>query len=151
MKFYLVRHGEAVAENIDGERPLSRAGREEVAQVARLAVKKNVQVSTIFHSGILRARQTAEILAERLRPPQGIAPMQGLLPQDDPAWAAAELAAAQDPIMLVGHLPYMGRLAAHLVTGDSDREIVAFAPATLVCCAHEALLWHVEWILAPLS
>lgn len=146
-----MRHGEAVSENIDGERPLSRAGRDEVAQVARLAMEKSVRVSTIFHSGLLRARQTAEIMAEHLRPPQGIAPMQGLLPQDDPAWAAAELAAAQDSIMLVGHLPYMGRLVAHLVTGDSDREIVDFAPATLVCCAHEASRWNVDWILAPLS
>ena len=145
-----MRHGTAVSENIDGERPLSRAGQGEVVQVARLAVQIGVRVATIFHSGILRARQTAEIMAEHLRP-QEIAAMQGLLPQDDPAWGAAELAAAKDSIMLVGHLPYMSRLVAHLVTGDSDGEIVAFAPATLVCCTHEASLWNVEWILAPLS
>ena len=61
--------------------------------MALMAVAKNVQVSAIFHSGILRARQTAEILAEHLQFNLGVKQLSGLLPQDDPAVAKGELEA----------------------------------------------------------
>ena len=67
MNIYLVRHGEAVSEKLDPKRPLTSSGREEVQRIGRLAAAKNVKVSAIFHSGILRAKQTAEILAEHLQ------------------------------------------------------------------------------------
>ena len=75
--------------------------------------------------------------------------MSGLLPQDDPAPAAAALATAQESVMLVGHLPFMNRLGALLVTGDPDRDVIDFTPATIVCCAQEPSGWSVKWILAP--
>ena len=51
--------------------------------------------------------------------------------------------------MLVGHLPFMNRLGALLVTGDPDRDVIDFTPATIVCCAPEPSGWSVKWILAP--
>src|SRR5437764_12980942 len=95
MEFYLVRHGEAVSENQDPERPLTQAGRQDMEQVARLASARNVQVSVIFHSGILRAKETAEILAAHLHPALGVKQIDSLLPQDDPKVAKAELDTAQ--------------------------------------------------------
>jgi len=59
--------------------------------MALMAVAKNVQVSAIFHSGILRAKQTAEILAEHLQFNLGVEQLSGLLPQDDPAVAKGSL------------------------------------------------------------
>jgi phosphohistidine phosphatase len=115
LDFSLVRHGEAVSEGIDPKRPLSALGREDVVRVARLAVEKQVRVSAIYHSGILRAQQTADILGERLHPPSGVSALSGLQPMDDPASAAAELATATEPIMLVGHMPFMARLSAPTV------------------------------------
>ena len=75
--------------------------------------------------------------------------MSGLLPEDDPAVVQAELATAQESIMLVGHLPYMKRLAALLVTGDPERAVIDFSPATMVCCSQEPTGWKIKWILAP--
>ncbi len=149
MNFYLVRHGDAVSEAVDPRRPLSRIGQADVEQLARAAAARNVQVSAILHSGILRAQQTAEILAAHLASVAEVRPTSGLSPEDDPAIAKAELEAVEQPVMLVGHLPHMSRLKALLIHGDSEREAVGFAPATMVCVAHEDRKWKFAWLLAP--
>ena len=58
---YLVQHGEAVAESVDPNRPLSGPGRVTVEQVAAWAAWQGVKVDQIRHSGKLRAEQTAAI------------------------------------------------------------------------------------------
>jgi phosphohistidine phosphatase len=146
---YVVRHGEAVSEKQDPQRPLSPSGREEVERVARMAAAKNVQVSAIFHSGILRARQTAEILAESLRCTSAVQPLSGLRPQDDPAIVKAEIEAAESPIMLVGHLPHLDRLVALLLGGDTESQAMEFPPATMVCCSNDTSKWKISWTLTP--
>ena len=151
VNFYLVRHGDALSASENPERPLSPTGREAVARVAGLARERQAQVSVIYHSGILRAQQTAEILAQYLEPTEGVTAISGLLPDDDPAMGQAQLEAATEPVMLVGHLPYMRRLAALLVNGDPERPVVDFAPADLICCSKKHLRWRINWHLAPPS
>ncbi len=146
---YLVRHGDAVPAAENSERPLSPAGLEAVEQIARLARERQVRVSAIYHSGILRAKETAEIVAKYLMPPSGVKAIAGLLPDDDPMAGKAELEAATDPIMLVGHLPYMSRLAALLVRGDREAPVIEFQPAAIVCCSKTAAQWKIDWYLAP--
>lgn len=149
MNIYLVRHGEAVSERLDPTRPLTSSGREEVEQIARMAAVKNVQVSAIFHSGILRAKQTAEILAAHLQFDSGVKQLSGLLPQDDPAIAKGELEAAESSIILVGHLPHLGRLLGLLISGDAESGTVEFPPATMVCCSNDGSKWTICWTLTP--
>ncbi len=151
MNIYIVRHGEAVSERLDPERPLTSLGREEVERVSRMAAAKNIQVSGLFHSGILRAKQTAEILAEHVQFTVGVQQLSGLMPQDDPAIAKAELEAAESPIMLVGHLPHLNRLIGLLVGGDAESEVMGFPPATMVCCSNDASKWKIAWTLTPRS
>jgi phosphohistidine phosphatase len=146
---YLVRHGDAVPASENPKRPLSPAGLEAVEQIARLARERQVRVSAIYHSEILRAKETAEILAEYLMPPSGVKAIAGLLPEDDPMAGKVELEAATDPIMLVGHLPYMSRLAALLVRGDMEAPVIEFQPAAIVCCSKTAARWKIDWHLAP--
>lgn len=146
-----MRHGEAVSETFDPRRPLSRVGREEVERVAGLAVNRKIAISAVFHSGILRAQQTAEIFAEVLSPAVKVQQITGLLPQDDPAIAKAELELADSSMMLVGHLPHMNRLAASLIDSHTDRHIVEFSPATMVCCSRNGSDWKIAWIIGPQS
>jgi phosphohistidine phosphatase len=146
---YLVRHGDAVAAAANPARPLSQAGREAVEQIARLARERQVGVSVIYHSGILRAEETAEILAQQLMPPAGVKAISGLLPDDDPVAGKVELEAAADPVMLVGHLPYMNRLVALLVRGDPEATVINLQPAAMVCCSKVAAQWKIDWHLAP--
>lgn len=149
MDFYLARHGEAVADVIDPSRPLSRAGCEQVERAARRAVEKAARVSVIYHSGILRAGQTAEIFARHLAPGGGLRIMSGLRPNDDPYLAAAELAIAASSVMLVGHLPHLSRLASLLVHGDADAEKNDFMPATLASYSRDGSLWSLNWTITP--
>jgi phosphohistidine phosphatase len=148
MDFYLTRHGEAVNDLVDPSRPLTAAGREAVSHVARLALAKAVQISVIYHSGILRAAQTAEILATHLVPGEGIKVLSGLKPDDDPEIAAAELSAASSPVMLVGHLPHLGRLASLLSHGAGGNDL-EFLPAMIASYSREVGRWKLNWTITP--
>ena len=115
MEVYLVQHSEAKPESEDPERPLTDKGRADVESVARYVAGSGVEVSRILHSGRLRAKQTAEILAQHLVPPQGVLEQGGLGPLDDPQEAKRLVEQAGKPLMLVGHLPHLSRLAALLI------------------------------------
>lgn len=128
---------------------MSEKGRREVEEVARAAAEREIRVSAILHSGKLRAKETAEILAQSLSPHGGVREIKGLSPEDDPLVARAELEAAEAPLMLVGHLPHLGRLASLLVTGDAEKDIVDFPPAAIVCLSHAQGEWQLRWTLTP--
>jgi phosphohistidine phosphatase len=120
-----------------------------VDHLARLAAARAIPVSSILHSGILRAQQTAEILAQHFALKAGVRPIGGLSPEDDPAIVAADLAEAHDSVILVGHLPHLARLVALLVTGDSERETIHFAPAMMACLVRNGTAWRIAWTLEP--
>lgn len=134
---YLMRHGEAKAAEEDPERPLSDEGRLTVERVAWRAAEAGVEVDAIFHSGILRARQTAEILARHLHAVDRLAARAGLEPLDPvgpiAGWIAGEAAShPQTRIALVGHLPSLGRLLSRLVVEEEEAEVVAFGAGALI-------------------
>jgi phosphohistidine phosphatase len=149
MQVYLVQHGEAKTETEVPSRPLSDRGREEVQRVARHAAALGLQVAEIRHSGKLRARQTAEILAAALSPSHGVREMDGLGPTDDTGKARAEVESAQEPLMLVGHLPHLGRLASSLLVGGPEQEIIRFRNGAIVCLSNVDDRWLLQWILTP--
>ncbi len=149
MDFYLARHGEAVPDIENPRRPLSDRGRREVERVARVLLERKVQIAEIVHSGKLRAQQTAEILAQVLTPAKGVRKTGGLSPEDDPLEAKADLETRSESLMVVGHLPHLHRLASLLVLGDSERELVEFAPAGVVCLARSGAEWELRWTLTP--
>ena len=60
MRLYLVHHGEAVPPGVDPQRPLSEGGSASVEQVAEKAAMQGAKPAVVWHSGKLRARQTAE-------------------------------------------------------------------------------------------
>jgi phosphohistidine phosphatase len=147
MDFYLVRHGEAVSQAVNDQRPLTPGGRRDVERIGRAAADRGIRPRHIFHSGLLRAQQTAQILSESIGPIQGVREWVGLRPDDDPAIAKAELESSAVSLMLVGHLPHMSRLTSFLVTGDADRELVEFAPATVIGLSYEDCRWKILWKL----
>ena len=149
MNLYLIQHGEAEPKNIDPARPLTTRGRQEAEQVAAFAARLDLEVGQIRHSGKTRAEQTAAILDEALSPPGGVVAVSGLAPKDDVAPVAEVLARESQPVMLVGHLPFLARLAGLLVTGDPERRVVQFRNAGIVCLTQAEDRWLVAWILTP--
>ncbi len=92
MFLYLVQHGEAKKEAEDPERSLTDKGIEDVRKVAAFVKKSGIHISEIFHSAKQRARQTAQLFAEQLKPERGIDQSDNLLPMDDPGLWALRLA-----------------------------------------------------------
>jgi phosphohistidine phosphatase len=148
-KVYLVRHGEARPGPDDAARPLTDRGREQVQRVARHAAPLGLRFAEIRHSGKLRAQQTAEILAGHLAPARGILETKGLGPGDDPAIAKAAIEAMSEPVILVGHLPHLARLASSLLVGDPGKELIRFSEAALACLGRDEAGWLLQWILTP--
>jgi phosphohistidine phosphatase len=149
MKLYLMQHGEARPEQEDPARPLTDRGRADVERVARAAARLDLGIAQVIHSGKLRARQTAEIVATCLEPAPALGEMSGLGPNDDPRIAAEAVAMPSGHRLLVGHLPHLSRLASLLILGDGDRGVVAFRMAGLVCLAHGEDGWRLAWALTP--
>ncbi len=151
MRIYLVQHGEAVAETEDPERPLSAAGATAVQRMAEWAREQGLGARVVLHSGKLRAAQTAQAFASELEAPEGLREVEGLKPKDPPREIAGRLADLGDGVMLVGHLPHLSRLAGLLLTGDPDREPVAFRNAGIVCLERpeDDAKWVLAWSMVP--
>jgi phosphohistidine phosphatase len=149
MKVYLVQHGEAHPKEVNPERALTERGRRETRQVAAVAARMGLEVAQIRHSGKTRARQTAELLSEALSPASGVAAVSGLAPMDDVRPIAAGLLRESEPVMLVGHLPFMARLAGFLLAGDPEQAVVKFRYSAIICLAHTEVRWQVAWLLTP--
>ena len=146
---YLVQHGEAQPKSQDPDRPLTPAGREAVERVAAWAARAGLKVEQIRHSGKLRAEQTAAIFAQQLQPGQGTTASSSLGPNGDVGPVAAELADCPYSVMIVGHLPFLGRLAGLMLAGEPQRHLVRFRNGGLVGLVREEEKWTVACLVPP--
>ena len=71
----------------------------------------------IWHSGKLRARQTAEPFLRLCNPLAEFAAIRGLQPTDPPNSISDLVAGETREILLVGHMPNLPRVLTLLVTG----------------------------------
>jgi len=150
MYLYLVQHAEALSKEEDPTRSLSEKGIEDIRKVAEFAKKMNLTVHRIVHSGKMRALQTAQLLEERVSVDMGIAESDGLAPMDDPGIWVERLSKINDNIMLVGHLPHLGKLSSFLLCGNKDRNIVDFEMGCIVCLKRsDEGDWSTDWIIKP--
>jgi phosphohistidine phosphatase len=63
---------------------------------------------------------------------------------------AAEIAAWTTDTLLVGHLPFLGRLASLLLVSDPERQVLGFQPGTLACLERDpAGQWMLAWMIRP--
>jgi phosphohistidine phosphatase len=150
MPLYLVQHGPAKSEAEDPERRLTDAGRRLVQRIADFLAPLALAVDRIEHSGKARARETAEILAARLQPPEGIRQVAGLAPNDPVEPARARLESETKSLMLVRHLPHLARLASRLLGLPEDRPAVRFRMGGVVRLDRdEAGRWLLRWTFTP--
>ena len=149
MKTYLVRHGEAERRTEDLEHALTDRGRRKVDLIARWATRTGVKVSQIRHSGKHRARQTAEILKLHLKPIKGAIAVPGLAPNEDVRPMARLLEKETEPIMLVGHLPFLNKLASLLLVNDVERPSLHLETSGMVCLENAGNVWRVVWTMTP--
>ena len=150
MKLYLVRHGEAVPKEVDGSQPLSDQGTERIKSLASHLSRSGIRVDRILHSDKKRAKQTACLIAEQIEVGEGISQQTGLAPLDPVGRLAQQIEDWADDVMLVGHLPFLARLSAHLLAGDEDKFALEFGPGTTLCLARDGLgAWSASNMIRP--
>lgn len=150
MKLYLVQHGEALPKEDHPDRPLSDKGKQDLRKLAAFLEKAGIRASRILHSGKTRAGESAQLLAAALAPGAQTAQIEGLAPKDPVEPVADRIADWQDDAVLVGHLPFMGKLASFLVTGEPGKSVAAFRPGSMICLERGADdTWSILWMLRP--
>jgi len=120
-ELYLIRH--AIAEERgdawpdDAKRPLTEQGMSRMRKSVRGLARLGVAMDVILTSPLVRARQTAEIVAAGLEPRPAILTIDSLTPAGTFAALAADLEkhTRKTRLALVGHEPNIGEIAARLL------------------------------------
>ena len=148
MRLYLVQHGEAKSEAEDPERSLTIRGEEETKKISGAAKRLGIHPSRIYHSGKKRAEQTAGIIAKAFG--LSVQPGQGLNPNDDVRPWVERISREVEDLMIVGHLPFLEKLASFLVRGDEGAKAVMFRYSAIVCLEKkESGRWAVDRMIKP--
>ena len=137
MALFLVQHGISAPKDIDPEKGLSDFGREETNRIAQVAKGYKIAVQKIVHSGKKRAEQTAGIFHETLALEIPMKKISGIKPMDDACIFAATIE-LEGNLMVVGHMPFMERLASFLITGSENCRVFKFQNSGIVCLDMES-------------
>jgi phosphohistidine phosphatase len=140
LQVFLVHHADAVGPEIDPQRPLSPAGLAHAERLAADAAARALKPQIVWHSGKLRARQTAEAFWRRLNPLAVFAAQRGLQPTDPPQAIRDLLASEDQDVLLVGHFPSLPRVLA-LLTQNSEDPAVSFPQHGLVALERRGNTW----------
>jgi phosphohistidine phosphatase len=122
LKLYVMRHGpaqDAAESGLDADRALSAPGRERVRKVARALLDAQEEPVNIFTSPLVRATQTAEIVAivTNLRDRVGTVEVRReIAPGGSSLRLARSLASERKRrVMMVGHEPDLSTLVSTLL------------------------------------
>jgi phosphohistidine phosphatase len=137
VRIFLVRHAEAIPREgavvLDEERWLTEPGRSKFRKVAKRFRRLRPEPIEIVTSPLVRAVQTADILADEIGDEGEISVWPGLKPEVSPKAVLLRLASldADRRIALVGHEPQMSGLAAGLL---GRREFPLPFPKGAIAC-----------------
>jgi phosphohistidine phosphatase len=155
LEVYLIQHAESKSKEEDPARPLTDDGRKMIEMVGEHLARMDISFDRVFHSGKRRAQQTAEIFADRLNIDEKVEAHTGLDPLDavEPIaeWLSKQAQDGLKTVAIVGHLPFLDKLASLLVTGSKSAEVIAFQHAGVVNLTPKAQGhgYTVRWVLTP--
>ena len=144
MLVFLAHHGDAVGPGVDPQRPLSSLGRVQVDSLAKQAAARDVRPKVIWHSGKLRARQTAEAYWRACNPLAEFTASHWMQPSDPPH-IADQLAIDTDDVLLAGHMPHLDRLLRRLLGENPGAPL--FPENGLVAVERTEIGWEERWRL----
>ena len=152
MDLFLIRHAHAVDGDglRDDDRPLSREGRKQALDVGGALARQKVRVGRIVVSPLVRAVETAELVAVSLGYDGGLDVCDAMRPDGSWKHLLREVLEAHDPaapLALVGHEPSIGHYLSKLL----QQKGLSMSKGAVV-----RLDWHdaerpanVVWTLSP--
>jgi phosphohistidine phosphatase len=160
MNLYILRHAIAVEreewKGSDEARPLIDEGRERMKEIATGMLEIVPKLDLILSSPLVRAWQTAEIVAkvygmknsEKLRDTAALAPDSKF----DSLFAELQDRADDKRVLVVGHQPHLGDLIAYLIADGFARSI-PLKKGSLACLEIDPISprssCHFQWLLTP--
>jgi phosphohistidine phosphatase len=121
-----------------------------VERIASFLAKGEVRFGAVKHSGKTRARQTAEILAKAAGNGAVVEAVGGIGPNDPPEGILPMLEQWGAGALIVGHLPFMGRLMDMMLGGPDARGVAEFGAGTVACLQWQSGgRWTLRWMLNP--
>lgn len=159
MNLYILRHGIAVEHGAagyedDDQRPLTGKGERKIWVITEAMKALEISFDSILSSPLVRARQTAEIVAEALKAKKRMELTDTLSPQESakPLIEYLDEQGSVDDVLLVGHEPFLSRLISLLISGDSESSILLKKGGFCKLSTQE--LRHgqcatLEWLLTP--
>jgi len=130
MNLYLLRHGIAAAADEPGiesdhERPLTPKGIKRMRKAAKGLRRLAIPFDVVLTSPLIRASQTAEIVAEELGLQTELQKISGLAPESSVDNLLFGLTRFQNPehLLLVGHQPLLGETAVFLLRGKEKSHL----------------------------
>ncbi len=160
MNIYLLRHGLAVESGApgfahDSSRPLTPKGRRKMCKVVGGMKELKLSFDLILSSPYIRARQTAEIVARRLKLSRKLQLSETLQPDGSFGDLVKLLNGCEpvpDSVLLVGHEPYLSELISLLVAGEKGIRVVMKKGG--LCQLSTDKLKHgqcaaLDWLLTP--
>jgi phosphohistidine phosphatase len=160
MNLYILRHGIAVDHGTpgyakDADRPLTPEGERKLGQIAEAMQALELAFDVILSSPYVRARQTAEIIAEALDARKKLEFANSLACGGDKKELVEYLRRLQpvpENVLLVGHEPYLSELVSLLVAG-SESSCVMLKKGGLCKLVTESLKYRrcasLAWLLTP--
>ncbi len=159
MKLYLIRHGIAVNRDApavldDRLRELTPQGITKMSRNADALAHLGLVIDEIWTSPLIRARQTADIIARRFETAGNPRIVKALGPGEDNGRLLQRLArfGQKEGVALIGHEPNLGLLTTYLLTGSSH-EAVVFRKGGAACieveCFQPTIRARLQWLLTP--
>lgn len=159
MQLYLVRHAIAVDRDdagvqSDDARPLTPEGVKKMRRNAKALRRLEAPIEAVWTSPLVRAAQTAEILAAEFSISSRLRTLEALRPDGSFEAITTELRLCADSpgIALVGHEPFLGEFTSYLLTGSRAAE-VEFKKGGVACLEiadfGDPLRARLRWLLTP--
>jgi phosphohistidine phosphatase len=120
VKLLLVHHAEAVPHDDDSRRPLSVRGEAQAARGASEAAARGAKPGVVWHSGKLRARQTAMAFWRACNALAEFSATADLQPTDPASRMRDRLRGEHRDLLIAGHFPHLPRLLSLLINRDAS-------------------------------
>ena len=146
---FLVHHADAVGPDVDSRRPLSALGERQAAQAAAETAARGARPAVVWHSGKLRARQTAEAFWRACNALAAFSSTRDLQPDDPPEWIRDRLRGEARDILIAGHYPHLPQLLTLMVSAPDSAGARTFPQHGVVALEtdDEGKTWNELWRL----